>query len=227
MIGSHRRETRLCGYGEGMGTWYWIGVCVGIGVAVGVFHAGFWGTGRESAILVTLSGLVIGFLAGWVISDWQPGSWAIAVRPSRAWSRPARSGPRRRRRPASRRHTRRHGHSPRRRGARARWDCLHSGRRLPRRDRASPPCASAPSQAARALRGPAHAREGLMTRRHDLARPARDLAHLGRAGPAAPAEPATAARALRHVGRFALLPAARNVRRGAQGAPARPPAQAI
>jgi hypothetical protein len=58
-----------------VGAWYWIGVCVGIGVAIGVVHAGFWGTGRESAILVTLSGLVIGFIAGWVISDWQPGNW--------------------------------------------------------------------------------------------------------------------------------------------------------
>jgi hypothetical protein len=59
-----------------MGTWYWIGVCLGIGVAVGVFHAGFWGAGRESAILVTLSALAIGLVLGWVISDWEPGSWS-------------------------------------------------------------------------------------------------------------------------------------------------------
>ena len=42
-----------------------------------------------------------------------------------------------------------------------------------------------------------------------------------------PAEPATAVPPLRHAGRFPLLPAARNVRRGAPGPPARPPAQAI
>ena len=59
-----------------MGTWYWIGVCVGIGVAVGVLQAAFWGTGRRSAILVSLSAIVIGLLLGWVISDSEPGSWA-------------------------------------------------------------------------------------------------------------------------------------------------------
>jgi hypothetical protein len=58
-----------------VGTWYWIGVCLGIGVAVGVVHAGFWGKGRESAILVTLSAVAVGLVLGWVISDWQPGAW--------------------------------------------------------------------------------------------------------------------------------------------------------
>jgi hypothetical protein len=60
---------------KGVGTWYWIGVCLGIGVAVGVFHAGFWGTGRGAAILVTLSAVAIGLVLGWVISDSEPGSW--------------------------------------------------------------------------------------------------------------------------------------------------------
>jgi len=58
-----------------VGTWYWIGVCVGVGVAVGVLHAAFWGKGRESAILVSLSAIVIGLILGWVISDSEPGSW--------------------------------------------------------------------------------------------------------------------------------------------------------
>ena len=58
-----------------MGTWYWIGVCVGIGVAVGVVHAAFWADGRRSAVLVSLSAIVIGLLIGWLISDSEPGSW--------------------------------------------------------------------------------------------------------------------------------------------------------
>ena len=59
-----------------MGTWYWIGVCVGVGVAVGVLHAGFWGKGRGSAVLVSLTAIAIGLLLGWVISDSEPGTWA-------------------------------------------------------------------------------------------------------------------------------------------------------
>ena len=58
-----------------MGTWYWIGVCVGIGVAIGVFFAAFWGTRRDSVILVPLLALVSGLIAGWAISNWQPGNW--------------------------------------------------------------------------------------------------------------------------------------------------------
>lgn len=58
-----------------MGTWYWIGVCVGIGVAVGVFYAGFWGTRRDSTILVPLLAIASGLLVGWAISNWQPGNW--------------------------------------------------------------------------------------------------------------------------------------------------------
>ena len=58
-----------------MGTWYWIGVCVGIGVAIGVFFAAFWGTRRDSVILVPALALVCGLLAGWAISNWRPGSW--------------------------------------------------------------------------------------------------------------------------------------------------------
>jgi hypothetical protein len=59
-----------------VGTWYWIGVSVGIGVAVGVFYAGFWGTGRSSPVLVPVQAVAIGFGLGWAISDWQPGTWA-------------------------------------------------------------------------------------------------------------------------------------------------------
>lgn len=58
-----------------MGTWYWIGVCVGIGVAIGVFFAAFWGTRRDSVFVVPLLALASGFLAGWAISNWQPGNW--------------------------------------------------------------------------------------------------------------------------------------------------------
>jgi hypothetical protein len=63
-------------YGSDVGTWYWIGVCVGVGVAVGVLHAAFWGKGRGSAIIVSLSAVGIGLLLGWLISDWEPGTWA-------------------------------------------------------------------------------------------------------------------------------------------------------
>jgi hypothetical protein len=63
------------GYGSGVGTWYWIGVSVGIGVAVGAFQAGFWGTGRGSALLVSAEAAAIGLGLGWAISDWQPGGW--------------------------------------------------------------------------------------------------------------------------------------------------------
>jgi hypothetical protein len=79
MIGSHREGNVRYASADtvrGMGTWYWIGVCVGIGVAVGVLHAAFWGKGRESAILVSFSAVVIGLLLGWVVSNSEPGTWA-------------------------------------------------------------------------------------------------------------------------------------------------------
>jgi hypothetical protein len=63
------------GYGSGVGTWYWIGVSVGIGVAVGVFHAGFWGLRRSSALVVPVAAVAIALGLGWAISDWQPGTW--------------------------------------------------------------------------------------------------------------------------------------------------------
>ena len=58
-----------------MGAWYWIGVSVGIGAAVGVFLAAFWGTGRNSTILVPAVAAGIGAAIGQFISDSEPGGW--------------------------------------------------------------------------------------------------------------------------------------------------------
>ena len=166
MIGSHREgnvRSGLCGYGEGVGSWYWIGVCVGIGVAIGVVLAGFGGRGRESAILVTSRRLGSAFVVGLVISDWQPGNWGDRAAGSRRRGlRPARSGPRRRRRAASRRHAR----QARSRSSSASALVLAGFAFIPVAGYlvaivASRPRASAPPQAARALRRSPHARQGL------------------------------------------------------------------
>ena len=62
-----------------MGSWYWIGVSVGIGVGVGVFGAGFWRSGRNSPILVTLLSIAFGVGFGSVILDRQLGTWADRI----------------------------------------------------------------------------------------------------------------------------------------------------
>jgi hypothetical protein len=70
-----QRTKGLRGYGSGVGSWYWIGVCAGLGAAIGVLFAGLVGTGRSGRIAAILLAGTVGAGIGFGVESWQPGGW--------------------------------------------------------------------------------------------------------------------------------------------------------
>jgi len=59
-----------------MGAWYWIGVSVGFGAAAGVLVSGI---GARLAPLAIAIAAALGFVLGFAVDAWQPGSWGDIV----------------------------------------------------------------------------------------------------------------------------------------------------